>query len=94
MYARFEVQLGKMLDEKRIKGTHLAPYLRNIDVQWGEVNTSELPVMDFDEQDRVKYSLNKDDILVCEGVKSAGVLFGRAIYKTVITKKHCTAFVL
>lgn len=67
VYARFDVQLGKMLDEKRIKGTHLAPYLRNVDVQWSSVNTEDLPVMDFDEQDRVKYSLKKDDILVCEG---------------------------
>jgi hypothetical protein len=25
VYSRFEVQLGKMLDEKKIKGTHLAP---------------------------------------------------------------------
>lgn len=67
VYARFDVQLGKMLDEKRIKGTHLAPYLRNVDVQWDSVNTEDLPVMDFDEQDRVRYSLKKDDVLVCEG---------------------------
>lgn len=67
VYARFDVQLGKMLDEKKIKGTHLAPYLRNVDVQWGSVNTRDLPVMDFDEQDRINYSLNKDDLLVCEG---------------------------
>jgi len=67
VYARFEVQLGKMLDEKRIKGTHLAPYLRNVDVQWGSINVSDLPEMDFNEEDRVKYSLKKGDILICEG---------------------------
>jgi len=67
VYARFEVQLGKMLDEKRIKGTHLAPYLRNVDVQWGEINTSDLPEMDFDDEDRRRYSLREGDILVCEG---------------------------
>ncbi|MBI3650183.1 MAG: restriction endonuclease subunit S [Acidobacteria bacterium] len=67
VYARFEVQLGKMLDEKRIKGTHLAPYLRNVDVQWGRINTSDLPAMDFDEDDKEKYDLKSGDILVCEG---------------------------
>ena len=67
VYARFEVQLGKMLDEKKIKGNHLAPYLRNIDVQWGAINVSNLPEMDFDEEDRVRYSLKPGDILICEG---------------------------
>jgi type I restriction enzyme S subunit len=45
VYARFSVQLGKMLDEKQIRGTHLAPYLRNVDVQWSHVNTDDLPEM-------------------------------------------------
>lgn len=67
VYSRFEVQLGKMLDEKKIKGTHLAPYLRNVDVQWGAINTEDLPEMDFDDDDRVRYSIRSGDILVCEG---------------------------
>lgn len=67
VYTRFEVQLGKMLDEKRIRSTHLAPYLRNGDVQWGYVNIHNLQEMDFDEADRRKYALQAGDILVCEG---------------------------
>lgn len=67
VYARYEVQLGKMLDEKKIRGVHLAPYLRNIDVQWDSINTSNLPEMDFDEDDRSKFRLKTGDILVCEG---------------------------
>lgn len=67
VYARFEVQLGKMLDEKKIKGKHLASYLRNVDVQWGKINILNLPEMDFDEEDRMRYSLEPGDILVCEG---------------------------
>jgi len=67
VYSRFEVQLGKMLDEKRIKRTHLAPYLRNVDVQWETINSADLPEMDFDEEDRAKYALRPGDILVCEG---------------------------
>jgi type I restriction enzyme, S subunit len=78
VYARFEVQLGKMLDEKKIKGTHLAPYLRNVDVQWGTINTSNLPEMDFDDESRVRYSLQHGDILVCEGgeIGRSAIWFG------------------
>lgn len=67
VYSRFSVQLGKMLDEKQIKGSHLAPYLRNVDVQWGHVNVSDLPEMDFSNDDRTRFELKKGDLLVCEG---------------------------
>ena len=64
---RYEVQLGKMLDEKRITGERLAPYLRNVDVQWGCINVVDLPEMDFHDDDVVRFSLKADDLLVCEG---------------------------
>ncbi|MEX2577551.1 MAG: restriction endonuclease subunit S [Verrucomicrobiales bacterium] len=65
--ARYEVQLGKMLDEKKIKGDDLAPYLRNTDVQWGRINVRVLPEMDFNESDRLRFALRQDDVLMCEG---------------------------
>jgi type I restriction enzyme S subunit len=64
---RYEVALGKMLDEKRITGNHLAPYLRNVDVQWGKINTTDLPQMDFSGADLERYSLRPGDLVVCEG---------------------------
>ena len=67
VYARYDVQLGKMLDEKQIKGNQLRKYLRNIDVQWGKINIENLPEMDFDFDDRKKFSLKFGDILICEG---------------------------
>jgi len=67
LYARYKVQLGKMLDEKRITGNHLAPYLRNVDVQWDRVNSVELPEMDFHPADRMRLLLRPGDLLVCEG---------------------------
>src|SRR5262245_56226792 len=67
VYARFEVRLGKMLDAKQITGEHLAPYLRNADVQWDRVSTYDLPEMDFDDQDRQTLRLVPGDVLVCEG---------------------------
>jgi type I restriction enzyme, S subunit len=64
---RYSVQLGKMLDSTKITGEHLRPYLRVFDVQWGEINTDDLPQMDFDEDARTKFRLITGDLLVNEG---------------------------
>jgi len=64
---RYEVLLGKMLDEKRITGIHLAPYLRNVDVQWDRINVEDLPQMDFSGDDLDRYRVTPGDLLVCEG---------------------------
>jgi len=65
--ARYQVQLGKMLDKKQISGDYLAPYLRNTNIQWGKVDLSDLYEMDFDPSERECYSLKRGDLLVCEG---------------------------
>ncbi len=67
LYARFSVELGKMLDTKRITGEHLLPYVRNVDVQWDHVNATELPEMDITPDEYLRYTLHKGDLLVCEG---------------------------
>jgi len=67
VYARYEVQLGKMLDERQITKRFLAPYLRNTDVQWEGINVEDLPEMDFDESEQDLYALRPGDILMCEG---------------------------
>ncbi len=63
----FEIKLGKMLSAKNFTGKHLKPYLRNINVQWGYLDLSDVKQMDFDEKEFEKYKLKKGDILVCEG---------------------------
>ncbi len=67
LYARYSVELGKMLDAKRISGQHLLPYLRNVDVQWDSVNVEGLPEMDINTEEYGRYTLEKGDLLVCEG---------------------------
>ncbi|MBC3871527.1 restriction endonuclease subunit S [Undibacterium oligocarboniphilum] len=64
---RYSVELGKMLDEKRITGEHLVPYLRNKDVRWDEINTADLPVMDICPDEIERYTIKDGDLLVCEG---------------------------
>ena len=67
LHSRYHVQLGKMLDGAQITGEHLAPYLRNVDVQWDSINISALPEMDFSAEDRQRFALRNGDLLVCEG---------------------------
>ncbi|TAK05949.1 restriction endonuclease subunit S [bacterium] len=67
LYTRYHMELGKMLDESRISGTHLVPYLRNIDVQWDSINTLDLPEMDIRKEEYSRYTLKPGDLLVCEG---------------------------
>jgi type I restriction enzyme, S subunit len=62
-----ESRLGKMLDQKQQTGQHLRPYLRNVNVQWGQIDLSDLQEMDFNETDREKFRLRKGDVLICEG---------------------------
>src|SRR5208337_581361 len=64
---RYSVQLGKMLDSTKITGEHLRPYLRVFDVQWGAINTDELPQMDFDDECRGRFKLVPGDLLINEG---------------------------
>jgi type I restriction enzyme, S subunit len=67
LYMRYSIELGKMLDESRITGKHLIPYLRNIDVQWDRINIDDLPEMDIHVREYERYILKQGDLLVCEG---------------------------
>lgn len=60
-------QLGRMLSSRRDTGSNPKHYLRNRDVQWGKINITDLPVMDFGPKDAEKFLLRPGDVLVCEG---------------------------
>jgi type I restriction enzyme S subunit len=64
---RYRSELGKMLDEKRITGKHLIPYVRNVNVQWDRVDISNLAQMDIAPEEYARYTLVEGDLLVCEG---------------------------
>jgi type I restriction enzyme S subunit len=64
---RYSVELGKMLDAKRISGRYSVPYLRNRDVQWDRVNVENLPIMDIVPEEYDRYTVHPGDMLVCEG---------------------------
>lgn len=62
-----EIQLGKMLSPAAKRGTRPRPYLRNINVQWGRFDLSDMAEMDFDLDEEEKFALRPGDLLVCEG---------------------------
>jgi type I restriction enzyme S subunit len=67
LYTRYSIELGKMLDESKIAGDYLVPYLRNVDVQWNRINFDDLPEMDIVPRDYERYTVKVGDLLVCEG---------------------------
>jgi len=69
---RYEVQLGRMLNEERATGENPRPYLRVFDVQWNCINTTDLPTMDFPPEAQVRYRLQAGDLMVNEGGSYVG----------------------
>ncbi|MFK4146610.1 hypothetical protein [Streptomyces sp. NPDC004065] len=56
-----------MLNQDRAQGTHLRPYLRVANVQWDQIDTTELAYMDFPPEEQDRYRLRPGDLLVNEG---------------------------
>jgi type I restriction enzyme S subunit len=65
--AFFALDLGKMLNEERASGVRLRPYLRNTNVQWDRIDTSDLKEMHFEPGETRRYGLRTGDLLICEG---------------------------
>lgn len=56
-----------MLDRGRTGGHAQVPYLRNVNVQWGTIDTSDLLTMELADEDRERFGVQRGDLLVCEG---------------------------
>ena len=64
-----EADLGKMLDAAKNKGFP-RPYLRNINVRWGAFDLTDLLEMRIQDEEVERYSIQKGDLVVCEGGES------------------------
>ncbi|MEB3216995.1 MAG: hypothetical protein VKN72_12320 [Nostocales cyanobacterium 94392] len=62
----FEIKLGKMLDAAKNTGIPKL-YLNNKAVQWGRIDTNDLPTVLMSREDLDRYRLQQGDLLVCEG---------------------------
>lgn len=63
-----DIRLGKMLSAKaREPGLTVLPYLRNENVRWGHIDTSDVKSMGFKPSELERYRVEPGDLLVCEG---------------------------
>ena len=63
-------RLGKMLDKSKNTGIP-RKYLRNINVRWFSFDLSDLLEMKIEESEIEKYSIQKGDLVICEGGEPA-----------------------
>jgi type I restriction enzyme S subunit len=77
-----ETALGKMLDKGRPRGHAHVPYLRNVNVQWGRIDTGDLLTMELAENERERFGVRRGDLLVCEGgvIGRCAIWHGREDY--------------
>ena len=59
-------RLGKMLDKQKNVGVP-CKYLRNINVRWFSFDLSDLQDMKIEESEFEKYTICKNDLVICEG---------------------------
>jgi type I restriction enzyme S subunit len=60
------IQLGKMLDKVKNKGTP-TKYLRNVNVRWGAFDLTDLEEMRVTDVERARFTIEDGDLLICEG---------------------------
>ena len=77
-----ETALGKMLDRGKAKGHGQVPYLRNVNVQWGRIDTHDLLTMELADEERERFGVREGDLLVCEGgeIGRCAIWHGRTEY--------------
>ena len=63
----FSVQQGKQVSKSNRTGENQKPFLRTSNILWGQIVFDKLDHMHFSEQEEVKFQLEKNDLLVCEG---------------------------
>ena len=81
--------LGKMLDKGKNKGK-LMPYIRNLNVQWFDIQLHDLKQMRFEDHELEKYAVERGDIVICEGgypgraaiwQRNESIMFQKALHR-------------
>ncbi len=62
-----DTALGKMLDKAKNTGRERVPYLRNVNVQWGRIDTDDVLTMEIDTSELDRFAVRDGDLLACEG---------------------------
>ena len=61
-----QIELGKTLDKAKNTGKY-HPYIRSVNVQWGNVDLTDVKEMKFEDDELERYSVRRNDMLICEG---------------------------
>ena len=59
-------ELGKTLDQGKNTGNY-CPYLRSANIKWDSIDLSDLKEMRFEKEELERYTIIKNDLLICEG---------------------------
>ena len=59
-------ELGKTLDQGKNTGDYY-PYLRSANIKWDSIDLSDLKEMRFEKEELERYTIIKNDLLICEG---------------------------
>lgn len=62
-----ETRFRPMLDKGKPRGHPHVPYLRNVNVQWGRIDTHDVLTMELADDQRERFAVMEGDLLVCEG---------------------------
>lgn len=76
----FDILMGRQRAPKYEAGVSPTPYLRAANVKPSRLELSEVLVMDFDAQERIKFGLAIGDVLVTEGCGSPDEIGAAAVY--------------
>jgi len=77
-----DTTLGKMLNRGNARGLPKVAYLRNVNVQWGRIDTHDLLTMELANEERDRFAVKNGDLLICEGgaIGRAAIWQGKAEY--------------
>jgi len=63
----FDIQQGKQVSKANRVGNNQKAFLRTANLFWGYIDFSELDKMHFTKDEETRFTLKKNDLLVCEG---------------------------
>jgi type I restriction enzyme S subunit len=77
----FQIQQGKQVSKSNKVGDNQKPFLRTSNLLWGNIVLNEFDFLHFTKEEEKKYTLEYNDLLVCEG----GDIGRTAIWKNELT---------
>jgi type I restriction enzyme S subunit len=77
----FQIQQGKQVSKSNRVGNNQKPFLRTSNLLWGKIVLNEFDFLHFTIEEEKKYTLEYNDLLVCEG----GDIGRTAIWKNELT---------